>query len=1145
MKIKNKFDMLDAMSDINEEYVRKADRLLAQHRSGEAALKMEITPMKFSWKPIAAAAACLVVLIGVTFGIKALMKKPVDVLTPVQQAYLDEWKDKIGTNVNVAYAVDRLTFIEIELPEDVNTNRFIDENRAVFLRDKKINDEPHKTLEIYNIREKTCSVIAELDPERTWDIYNADKDYVLYQSYKGDYGTEEELYLYDVNAAQNHLIYKEETNDTDLSYSSSYINNDKIAFCGRVYFPAYDRITGMPSLHIYDIESGTEFGVFRNIGDLSNYSSNIFYACGENGQYYSGTVSGTESDVSKGVGSPSIYKGDVLYGTEENGKFVTRSLSGKYSFDGGVWATEYGLYQFEAVGGRLTKLDTGMEIIPANSSGGIINLDNRCDFALQFGGMSLNSAEASQSALRFLFYAPTDEILVFRDGDGFGELNCFGWGATISKKEPDGTVRTFIVTDKESEYAVKIPKYDEQSEDKYLEEMKYIFGAQGSVDYARNKLDIKEYDIPGFESRPLLIDKDHAVVSKKDNDGRPKIVIYDLASGIETLLYGFKDDHWIESDTEIEVKYVNKDYVVFEIKFYRDETVTKHELRMINIKSGRSYTAHTIYVNNGVHHIMVIVDGSLYFYDSNIIYRYKIGSEEQAVPVRQHGYNLKTYNGNVYYNEYEGFSPTPLEDAVRIYTRILDGEMPVDTEKYGGWLMIGETGIFHNNHQTITNCLNDKELLSFNTSGYLSANLYDSMLMVIVEDNKTYQGRKVIYNTKTNELLVFAKGDDLYYDFWDYREFDGGMYYALENDGAYNKLCVITDKEQSETEERDERSKHLAELKAKFGAEIPMGYVEDNFNTQSYELPEFINGKTAEYFEKTVIDKTRLIVGSKNDGNSVVREFGIYDFVSGSYEPLYIPSEDVSFTAPGFVNADYFVFTVTEGSEKTNALYVIDLKSLDRSPILACKETEGAYLAGVLNSVILDKKLYFDVNREIFWDSSRSLYCYDIETRQLERVVETGCKAAVYNNGIAYYSSGDISFLNRVAFLDGSPEIASSNTSDDFYICENNIFKIEPPRGDRASLKDVTTKQIILSTENMLYVEAQSGNYLEFYDYAGPNKTDTYMVYDIVNEKLLVYENGFGCDAWLSDGTGAAFSYGLSLTEDTYRINEISVFTAK
>ena len=181
MKIQNKFDMLDAMSDINEEYVRKADRLLMRHKGGEA-VKMEITPLKFSWKPVIAAAACLAVLVGAAFGIKALMNKPgivtpVDALTPAQQAYLDNWKEKLDAKVNVAFAVDRLNFIEILPPLDqsdiddgIDIKDFIDENRAVFIREKKVGEKFEKTLEIYDLTTRICSVIAWLDPDESWTV---------------------------------------------------------------------------------------------------------------------------------------------------------------------------------------------------------------------------------------------------------------------------------------------------------------------------------------------------------------------------------------------------------------------------------------------------------------------------------------------------------------------------------------------------------------------------------------------------------------------------------------------------------------------------------------------------------------------------------------------------------------------------------------------------------------------------------------------------------------------------------------------------------------------------------------------------------------------------------------------------------------
>ena len=1129
MKIKNKFDMLSAMSDINEEYIIKADRLLAQHCTGEAAVKMEITPMKFSWRSIAAAAACLVILIGVTFGIKAFMNKQVDALTPAQQAYLDEWKDRIGANVNVAYAVDRLTFIEIELTEDVNTKFFADENRAVFIRDGYKDDKPYKTLEIYNIKEKTYTVAAELDTEKSWSIYHAEQGYVLYHCCKEDSGTDESLYLYDANTAQNALIYKEETNILDFPWDGGKTIAD-----GKVYFTAGDRVTGTPSLYIYDIErSGLE--------------------------------------VIENANSPGKYKDDIVYVDSSEDDCCIRSVSGNYIFKGAPIITNHGLYLLEYGIGRFTKVESGMEIISAGKSKGIINLDDHCDFALQFGGYTLNSTAASENALGFIYYTPTDEIIVFQKDDGFGPLTFFGWGAMISKRESDGTVRTFIVTDKESENAVKIPKLEVKS-DPYLKEMKYIFGAQGSVDYARDKLDIVEYDISDLESAPVLIDKNRAVITGKDFTGFPELMIYDLGSGKETMLYGYKNDREINSETEIEVKYTNKDYVVFDITFYQGETVKKHELRVVGINSQKSYTAYTMYGSDSVHRIMVIVDGTLYFYgrngnsNANTIYSYKIGSEEQAVPVAQ-GSNLMAYNGNVYYNETggppEGTSESPLIDTIYIYTRVLDGEMPVDTQKYTGGLLVGKTGIFHNGRQTITDCVNDKALLSFNTSGYLFAKLYDSMLMVVVENNKTYQDRKAIYNTKTDELLVVAKDDDFYYDLWDYKEFDGGMYYVLENDGVYSKLCVITEKgAQSEpTSPMVERN---------YVSNVPEAKLSDliDIRSENFSLPEKING--CSYWSPHFVDRTRLLTVLKNENYESI-EYGIYDYKSGKYLTL-LDQRD---------NPEYNIVYGQQGryvycSGKNSMWVVADIESdPDISKAKVFEVGKGVYHCKDWwyhsESIALgaDGKLYFSgaVREPVYNEYGESdidytdlaLFRFDPESGETEKMIDRAVLPRVFGNDILYdiyetvidKENGE-NIEVTLKSLSGSISLnyhdfhrpSDSDFRSGIMICGDQIFgTVSVVPGDwntDKQLINVLTGEIILQTGNANVTRAISDNIIRINTF---EEDDMMLLYFINENKLVpiskgdaVYDgffkmtyDGFGLIEWSLEITRGGKLYTFSM----------------
>lgn len=1095
MKIINKIDMLNAMGDIKEEYIRKADRLLARHRTGEAAVKMEITPMKFSWRSIAAVAACLVVLVGVTFGIKAFMNKPVDVLTPAQQAYLDEWKEKLGGSVNVAYAVDRLNFIELDIPDDVTPLKFIDENRAVFIRDEKRGDEYVKTIEIYNFADKSYSVIAggsgKINLIKQLDICYADNDYVIHhgESYQvtGVFIPSAQLSLYNVKTGEDTVIYTSEYGG--INWQIPMIVSD-----GKVYFTVYDQFDER-SIHVYDIQQRKEIDVIAN------------------------------------AGSPQKYKGDILYITEENGRTVTRSISGKYSYDGGVWATEYGLYQYNYTGEeRLKDLESGKVIIPGDTKG-IVNLDDSCDFALQFGGFTINSTAAAKNALGFLFYAPTNEALVFQNGDGFSGFSCFGWGATVSKKEPDGTVRTFLVTDKKSKNAIKIPKLEP---DPYLEEMKYIFGARGSVDYARNKLDITEYDISGFESMPLLVDKNRAVITGKDNSGYPEIRLHDLGSGKQTALYSCKDDPEIDQNTDIDVLYADKDYAVFDIKFYAGATLKKRELRVAEINGNRSYTAFTM-EGGIVHRIMVIVDDTLYFYTYKNengysgIFRYKIGTDEKAV-FTANGSNLMTYDGRVYYYETVYRNATPMDDSFYIYTRALDGKMPVDTEKYPGWLKIGKYGIFYSDsYQTVTDCVNGKELLSGGTYEYLDAYLYDSLMMIIDESNKDNKNNKAIYNTKTNELLVFAKDEDFYCNLRDYREFDGGMYYALENDGVYSKLCVITEKD-AKSDENNEKP-YLDQMKELFGAHGSIDYARNKLNIKEYDL----SGLNSDL---VFIDKDRYIVSElAGDGLPVLK---MYDLKNNTDTVIYDRKIDPNIddeTKITLLYADtkYAVFTIYFYAGATMGDHW--LRVLDHTTGTCYTVCAPYSYSPISNKMAINNdSLYFTKTIIDFTVICR----YDIGSGNEPEEIAVGGNSAFYDQDL-YFVKSDL-IVDELGQSRESIKIFRSGFEETYYDCEPGAHIALGRYGIFASTSGGNVYDLI-NDKNILSGGKTDMPRLEIFDSWLWVGDDNKAMYDLKTGELLIFEEGddFYKNAYFREFDGGMYAYTLddnSLIDKVYVITE-------
>lgn len=418
-----RFEALGILGELDEKYIKEADRYLSERLDADrTVIRLAPERRKFSWKSFAAVAACAAVLIsGVAAFISSRRADPIDVtsdpITEEEQAYLDKFKEKTGTSLDVAYAVDRLNFIEIDLPDDVGGN-FIDENRAVFIREDEITLQ--NTLEIYNIKEKTYTTIADLGADGTgWQILYADSRYVIYM---GDYsynfyGTNA-LYLYDVKVDKSVLIHSGKIQEYEINYSSRPVIAD-----GKIYYSAYQRSSASDhsgySIHIYDIASGTELEPIKN------------------------------------AYKPMYYKGDILYQVGND----IKSLSGQHDYpnlNSVVYSTQNGLYSQDGWR-KVTEIVSGKEIIPSQHVDGSPRMEycDICDFAILFDYERYDSDREC-----FAYYETTGEILVFPREYGYmgNVFSEFGWGLFLRKTEPDGTKREFIVTNRESENAVKLPR---------------------------------------------------------------------------------------------------------------------------------------------------------------------------------------------------------------------------------------------------------------------------------------------------------------------------------------------------------------------------------------------------------------------------------------------------------------------------------------------------------------------------------------------------------------------------------------------------------------------------------------------------------------------------------------------------------------
>ncbi len=422
----DRFEKLDMLGELNEKYIREAEEYLVQPDDIYGDLQ-EPKNRKFSWKIFAASAAVL--MAGAIALVVSIMRseriKPEDIITPAQLKYLDSIKKKLGTELKVSYAVDKLNFIELDLPDELHVEGFIDENRAVVIKEDPLTLE--QTLEIYNVKDKTYTVIERLGADgRHWLIDYADKDHIIYKGWSDDYDQCDELYLYDLNAGSSDLIFPVE--NTDLNTYVSVKNTPAPVIAdGKVYYTLAHRYinpTGY-SIRVYDIESKTELTTIDNATQPMRYKDDVVY-----------------------------WSGNIFL----SGNNDTLSFSGQndYINSGDVYATKNGLYSIDAWS-KVTEITSERELLPSrHAMKGTVNCKSACDFAVIFSLFDPDNA----NELYFIYDESSDEILTFMDGDGFYSFTSLGWGIYVLKVEPDGTRREFIITDEDRGNTVRVPKPD-------------------------------------------------------------------------------------------------------------------------------------------------------------------------------------------------------------------------------------------------------------------------------------------------------------------------------------------------------------------------------------------------------------------------------------------------------------------------------------------------------------------------------------------------------------------------------------------------------------------------------------------------------------------------------------------------------------
>lgn len=664
-----------------------------------------------------------------------------------------------------------------------------------------------------------------------------------------------------------------------------------------------------------------------------------------------------------------------------------------------------------------------------------------------------------------------------------------------------------------------------------------------------------------LQTNAALLDKNTMITVRDDENGLKEIAAYDLKNGTFRTIFGDNDEPSVGEGTVMDYTlcYAGDNKIVFYANFCQGATMLKRELRVIDVSDGSWFV-----VPGGgelLYGDMLIEDNKLYFtadgdykYPShNVnIYRYDL-SLKGAGEVELVGENalwLYSCKGEIVYSTLEAeYSPDNIDGPQTLHK--LDGGTPIDNEKYTNAYVIKNAGYFHKS-DTLTNCVTGETLFEM-PGGAVVDGFSDSCITFghLYGDKPDY----FLFDAENNELFVYKdSGLEVNSVDWQWYKFGDGFCIFNEGVNARSDGYILTRKSDTDpdtdTDKTDPEDQRIKSLKEKYSIDIPVGYMEDNFDLAQYELPEFINGKNAGYQEVGVISKDRIVAELFTDDNRDLKEFGIYNFTDGSYEPIYVPSDDkIKESFLIYADTEYLVFTTfAEGQDSGSnpsrfSMYLIDHASGDYTPVPVFTDKDDVVPFISADMVLWDGCLYFDTYNGINWLSNDPLYRYHIASKTFEKIAEYGTDPAIYKGNIVYTSRND-TLATEIRSIDGNIEF--KNGPNGFWVCESDIFKLTYSMTEPTSA--VTGKRLI-GGGTQFFMESSCGRYISFHDtHLNETRSRSDFVYDLASDRMLIYRDldGAVCDHWVNNGTGVSFFYhyteGENSRETPYQIN---VFTEK
>lgn len=756
----NRFEKLKMLGELDEKYIREADKYLVQPllADGEV-IRLAPERRKFSFKTFAAAAASLAVLIGGTAALsRYLSSRPIT--PPVTNtsdssddsgnsseidnskdnsdnsgkteaerlAYLEEFREKckISDDITVAYARDRLNITEFTLPDgsffsnetQENKYRVIDEERLL----SNYND---SELRVYKINSSEYETIYRTADDNSIAAGNSTKITLKY--------TTRGYALFEIEVSRgSDFIFKElrliDLNTHAMETAESY---------GAFHTDSYFAING-DMLYFSDELSVRSYKIHSN--EPSELVTN-----GWNPFIYNGEACYWHDDSPDGGGSPNSAR------YIKDNKPLT-DISAIDVLVGKDFITYYDVYE-----GALKDESTGKAIVTE------VSRDFYNNMAFDFGVLF------EYEPGRFCIYnAHANEVLVFAKDDRL--FYAFPSDGHSKHSEYDGLIYVFngskgyIISEK--------PDPEAEKKQQYLDNIRTAYGVSDDVNvaYMRDRLDVIKYSLPwdsvlfAADNGRLFIDSHRAITPSEYV--LDKIEMYLLDTKEYVTLISKESDPLADENTWYYVYYANKDLIVFSRRHSSNSDLCVIDLN----KDG--YPCTTIAQNNDISRSLgsyVTVDGNTLYFVMGVIspgsdtahdaiYRYELGSSTEPELYVEEGIPLCVCNGDLLYITLTDDAPTFADEIYAYFDyRVIhskSGTLPMEGEKFGFDMWACKYGIFRNEDNKLIDCFTNKVILS-DISGASISLLHNQCDFGLVLGPSL----GCIYDAHTNEVLVLEEGD--------------------------------------------------------------------------------------------------------------------------------------------------------------------------------------------------------------------------------------------------------------------------------------------------------------------------------------------------------------------------------------------------